>query len=120
MIELLAAPEHVVAFKAIGHVEANDYEEVLKPALERSIAEGGKARVVFVLGPEFEGYSAGAVWQDLTLWAPHLTRWERCAIVTDHSTLAGALRFFGAVMPGTMKVFPTSDTTDALAWAAAQ
>ena len=118
MIELLAAPDRVVAFKAIGHVEASDYEEVLKPALERSIAEGGKARVVFVLGPEFEGYSAGAVWQDLSLWGPHLTSWERCAIVTDHSTLAGAMRFFGAVMPGTMKVFPTSATTDALAWAA--
>ena len=118
MIEPIQAPAGVVAFRAVGHVVARDYEEVLKPALEAAIAGGRKARVVFVLGDEFEGYTAGAAWEDLALWGPHLTSWERCAIVTDHSTLAGALRFFGAVMPGDVKVFPTNATDEALAWAA--
>lgn len=57
MIESIDAPAGVVAFKAVGRVEASDYEDILKPALEQAIAGGRKARVVFVLGPEFDGYS---------------------------------------------------------------
>jgi SpoIIAA-like len=78
------APDGVLAFKAVGTVEAADYENVLKPAIEAAIAEHGKVRLVYALGPEFDGYSAGAAWEDMKLWGPHLGSWERCAVVTDH------------------------------------
>jgi hypothetical protein len=112
------APTGILAFKAVGTDETADYETVLKPAVEAAIAEHGKVRLVYELGPEYEGYSAGAAWEDTKLWAPHLTKWERCAVVTDHRHLADAIRAFGIIMPGEIKTFPVSELADALAWAA--
>src|SRR5262249_34676258 len=91
VIERIDAPEGVVAFKAVGTVEAADYGDVLAPAVEEAMAGGKKVRIVFVLGPEFSGYSAGAAWEDAKLWAPHLTGWERCAVVTDHTFLGDTI-----------------------------
>jgi hypothetical protein len=107
----------VIAFSAVGKVEAADYE-VLKPAIEKAVADHEKVRIVFEMGPEFEGYTAGAAWEDARLWAPHLTDWERVAVVTDHAFMAGALRAFGAIMPGEIKVFPVGELDKATEWAA--
>ncbi|HTO25186.1 MAG TPA: STAS/SEC14 domain-containing protein [Gaiellaceae bacterium] len=112
------APDGVLAFRAVGKIEAADYETVLTPAIEAAIAEHGKIRFVYELGPEYEGYSAGAAWEDMKLWAPHLTKWERCAVVTDHRMMADTIRAFAIIMPGEMKVFPVSGLADALSWAA--
>jgi hypothetical protein len=112
------APSGVLAFRAVGKVEAADYEAVLRPAVEKGIADHGKVRMVFELGTEFDGYSAGAAWEDAKLWGPHLTAWERCAVVTDHTFLADAIRAFGMIMPGEIKVFAVSELDAALAWAA--
>jgi hypothetical protein len=117
MIQPIDAPEGVIAFKAVGKVEAKDYE-VLKPAVEEAIKERGKARIVFEMGPEFEGYSAGAAWEDLKMWAPHLMDWERCAVVTSHGFMAGALKAVGKIIPGEIKVFEEGQLADAMAWAA--
>jgi hypothetical protein len=119
MEKLTGVPEGVLAFKAIGKVQAEDYEKVLVPAIEAAVAQHGKIRLVYELGPEYEGYSARAAWEDMKLWAPHLARWERCAVVTDHTVLADAIRAFAIIMPGEMKVFPVSQLEAALSWAAA-
>jgi hypothetical protein len=113
------APEGVLAFKAVGKVEAADYEDVLTPAIEAAVAAHGKIRLVYELGTEYEGYSAGAAWEDMKLWTPHLRSWERCAVVTDHRLIADALKAFAMLMPGDVKVFPVGDRDAALAWAAA-
>lgn len=119
MIERIeGAPAGVLAFRAVGKVEAADYEDVLTPAIDAGIAEHGTVRLVYELGPEFEGYSAGAAWEDVKLWTPALTKWERCALVTDHRLMADAIRAFGMLMPGEVKVFPVMALDAALAWAA--
>ena len=116
---LLDTPAGVLAFRAVGKLEAADYENVLTPAIESAVAEQGKIRIVLELGSEFEGYTAGAAWEDLKLWTPHLAKWERCAVVTDHRWITDAVRVFRVVMPGDVKVFPTGERDAALAWAAA-
>jgi hypothetical protein len=109
----------LLALEAVGTIEASDYEDVLKPAIEEAIAGGGKIRLVFLLGDEYEGYSAGAAWEDAKLWIPRITKWERCALVTDHRWLADTVRLFRPLMPGEIEVFPVSRLDDALDWAAA-
>ena len=116
---IVGAPDGVLAFKAVGRVESSDYEQVLSPAIEAATAEHGKVRIVLELGPEYEGYSTGAAWEDVKLWAPRLTSWERCAVVTDHGLLGDTIKMFAHIMPGEVRVFPTSAIDDALAWAAA-
>lgn len=119
MIERIeGAPAGVVALRAVGRVDASDYDDVLKPALEAAVAEHGKVRFVYELGAEFDGYSAGASWEDLKLGTSHLTKWERCAVVTDHRWLGGAIRAFGMLLRGEVRVFPVAQRDAALAWAA--
>ncbi|HEY7732709.1 MAG TPA: STAS/SEC14 domain-containing protein [Gaiellaceae bacterium] len=121
MIEPIAgAPAGVLAFRAVGEVGASDYESVLAPAIEAAIDEHGKVRLVYELGPGFDGYSAGAAWEDLKLGTAHLTKWERCAVVTDHRLIADGVRAFSWLMPGEVKVFPANALDDALAWAASE
>ncbi len=119
MIQLIEdTPAGVLAFKAVGKVEAADYD-VLRPAVEQGIKDHGKVRIVFQMGSEFEGYTAGAAWEDAKLWAPHLTSWERCAVVTNHTFMADAIKAFSVIMPGEIKVFGVDELDQALAWAAA-
>ena len=76
-------PDTTVGFTAHGKVRSEDYEETLIPAIEQLIARTGKARVLLVLGPEWEGYSAGAMFDDAKLGLEHLKAWERFALVSD-------------------------------------
>jgi hypothetical protein len=113
------APAGVLAFRAIGHVSTDDYATVLMPAIEAAAARGEGIRIVIELGPDFEGYSAGAGWEDLNVGAKHLSDWRRCAVVTDHRLLADAVRAVGIFMPGEYRVFPVGELETALDWAAA-
>lgn len=120
MIEMIdAAPDNVLAFKAVGEVEAADYDTVLKPALDRMLRSGEKVRCVYVLGPEFEGYSAGAAWEDAELGMAHIAKWHRCAVVTDVDWLRHLVKGFGWLMVGHMRLFAVADLQQAMEWAAA-
>ncbi len=51
MIKLLSdLPDNIIGFEFAGEVTADDYREVLDPALERATAAGHKVRAVAVLG----------------------------------------------------------------------
>jgi len=44
------APAGVIAFRATGKVEADDYETVLRPAVDAAVETHDKIRIVFELG----------------------------------------------------------------------
>jgi SpoIIAA-like len=112
-------PAGVLGFEAVGEVDADDYRNVLLPALERAIADHGKVRLVYVLGDRFEGYSASAALEDIKLGVRHLTAWERCALVSDIDWIRHLVSGFGWMMPGKFQVFRLADLEQAKAWAAA-
>ena len=89
MIQIIdGAPEGVLAFKAVGEVGAKDYEDVLKPAFERALAGGRRIRLVLEIGPEYGGSSGGVALGDLGVVLPHLSKCERCAVVTDRDAVS--------------------------------
>ena len=68
MIRLLTdLPEGVVGIEAVGHVEADDYANVVEPAIQAALQHSDKVRLLYVLGEGFEGYSAAASWEDAKL-----------------------------------------------------
>ncbi len=73
----------IVAVKAVGKVTREDYERVIEPVLAEARREGRRLRFLYQMGPEFEGFTAGAAWEDAKLGV----RWSRffaaCAVVTD-------------------------------------
>ncbi len=116
---LTGLPEGVVGMKASGTVTADDYREVLIPALDTA-AESGRIRLLYELGCDYEGFAAGGVWQDLRLGATHFNAFERVAVVTDKEWIHDGARLFSALMPGELRVFGAGDRDEAARWAAGQ
>jgi len=118
MIEMIeGAPADVIAFRAVGELDADDYRTVLKPVVDETIASGGKVRCVYVLGPEFTGATAGAAWEDAEMGMAHVTKWHRCAVVTDIEWVRHVVKAFGWMMAGHMKLFAVDELPAAMAWA---
>jgi hypothetical protein len=110
-------PEGVIGFRAVGEIHADDYRDVLQPALQQVLDRGENVRIVLEF-PGFDGISAGATWEDLKMGVEHLTRWERVALVTDVEWMIHLTGLFGWMMPGELRHFPLSERDDAIAWAA--
>ena len=57
-------------------VTAKDDETVYIPTVESMIQEYGTVRLLYQIGPDFRGFSPGAVWDDEKLGVSHhLTTW---------------------------------------------
>ena len=119
VIQLIdGAPEGVLAFEFVGEVDAEDYEDVLRPAVEESLAGGNRLRFVVEIGAEFDRFTAGAEWDDMTLEFTHFRDWERCALVTDVDWVEHSAKAFGWLMGGRLQVFDVDELKAALEWAA--
>ena len=118
MLTLLSdLPEGVIGVEAQGEVTAEDYEQVLRPAVEAAMAAGdGRVRLLYVLGHEFPDYSAGAAWEDTKLGLGHLRSWERIAIVSDAEWLRRAIHGLGWIMPGEVRIFGLDKLDSARDW----
>jgi SpoIIAA-like len=117
MIEAIPdLPDNVVGFTAKGKLGSDDYEKVLMPAVEAALGRHDKIRMLYVLGHEFDGMSAGAIWDDTRVGFSHITRWEKIAVVSDKDWLRHSVDVFGYLMPGEVKAFAESDEQAARAW----
>jgi hypothetical protein len=120
MIELLPnLPDHIVGISASGQVNAADYETVLIPAIDVALKKHDRIRILYQLGPQFTGFTSGAMWDDMKIGIAHLRAWERIAVVTDHNWIAAATRMFAFAMPCPVKVFSNNELAEAEAWIAA-
>ena len=120
MIRLLTdMPAGVVGLEAVDDVKKEDYELVIVPAVTAAIAEHGKVRLVYVLGPEFDDYEDDAVWEDMKLVTAHPASFERIAVVTDARWARPAVKIFSIVWPGHARTFPLSERESAKRWVAA-
>jgi hypothetical protein len=115
--ELSDLPPRVVGFEVAGKLVAEEYRDVVLPALERAAASG-EVRFVIVI-PEFGGMSGGALWQDLKVGIEHLRSWKRIALVTDISWMEQMTALFGWMTPGEVRHFPLTQRDEAIAWVAA-
>jgi hypothetical protein len=116
MKELSDLPAGVIGFEASGKIRAEDYRDVLLPALERAAATG-EVRFVIVMR-DFDGMSGGAVWQDLKVGFEHLRAWKRIALVTDITWMRDMTSLFGWMTPGEVKTFRLAELPEAAGWAA--
>jgi SpoIIAA-like len=118
MIELLTdMPAGVIGFEASGTLRAEDYRDVILPALEKASTEGDVRFLVVI--PDFGGMTGGALWQDLKMGIEHLRAWKRVALVTDIEWMAHFTALFGWMTPGEVRHFTTAEREQAIAWVSA-
>jgi hypothetical protein len=113
--ELSDLPTPLIGFEVSGTLHAEDYRDVLLPAVEKA-ASSGDVRIVLVI-PDFGGVTAGAMWQDLKMGIEKFHAWKRIALVTDIDWMTHALSMFGWMTPGEVKHFPMAEKGDAVNWA---
>jgi hypothetical protein len=119
MIETMhGLPDGVLGFRAVGAVEAADYERVLDPAIDAAVDAGRKVNLVFVLGEDFERYSLGALWKDAELEGKPAHIWGRIALVTGHAVIAEIIHGISFLFPCELRIFDEDAVDDAVAWAA--
>lgn len=120
MIELLEnLPDNVVGFEAIGQVTANDYKEVLDPAVTSAIARVGEINLLYVLGDQFTGYTGAAMWDDAVVGTEHLRHWKKIAVVTNTPWVSHSVHAFAWMMPARIKVFSVAEKSTAIDWVSA-
>jgi hypothetical protein len=118
MIKLLEdVPPGVLGFEASGTVHADDYRQVVVPALER-VRESGEIRFLVVI-PDFKGMSGGAALEDLKVALHYFGSWKRLALVTDIEWMSHVMSLLGWITPGEARVFEMSNRDEAVAWVAA-
>jgi hypothetical protein len=113
-------PVGTIGFEAVGEVEDDDWEEVVEPVLRRAIADGGKVRLLYLLGPGARDVEGDAVKADTEFRARHASSFERVAVVSDEDWMRPALRALSFLMPGKAKGFRVAELDDAKAWLAAE
>jgi hypothetical protein len=118
MIKLMEnMPEGTVGLEASGKVTEDDYKTVLIPAVTDALTTKD-VRLLYVLGEDFDAYSAGAMWADTKLWAEHMKGWQKIAVVTTHRWIHDAVKAFSWLMPGEVRIYQPDELDAAKAWLA--
>ncbi len=80
MLELIEGlPGNVVGIAVSGRLTMQDCQDVLVPAMQKSLKRHEKIRLYYELNSRFPG----AAWDELDLGLEDASRCERVAIVTD-------------------------------------
>ena len=120
MLEIIEGlPTGVDGVKAVGKVSRDDYVQVLDPLLHQAQQEGRRLRFLYQLGPEFEGFTPGAAWEDAKLGLNSLGSFDGCAVATDVVWIRESTRLVGFFMPCPVRIFGSHETDEAVGWLAA-
>ena len=113
-------PAGTIGFRVVEKLTGDDYRERIEPVLGEA-AERGEIRLLFEIDAGF-GMDAGAVMEDaksgLKLGLGHMKAWKRTAIVTDVDWIRKAMKAFGFMAPGEVRVFEPSELGAAKVWVA--
>ena len=109
-------PPDVIAVTAHGHIGRKDYERDLVPKVLERIRAEGKVKLLYEIGADFKGISAGAAWDDAELGLMHLTEFARIAVVTDVEWLRLGTKMFAPILPCPVHLFHLSERNAARDW----
>ncbi|MEB3276234.1 MAG: STAS/SEC14 domain-containing protein [Cyanobacteriota bacterium] len=119
MITLLEdLPQGTLGLSFSGEVTGDDDDRVLVPAIEAALDQHGRIKALLVFGPEFQGYTLAAAWDDTSLGLRHWDGFERLAVATDVPWLRQSFRAIGLVLPYPVRLFNGEEVDQARRWLA--
>lgn len=96
-----------VEVNVTGQLTKSDYD-VFVPEMERLIEQHGRLRVLFNM-IEFEGWTAGAMWEDLKFDTKHFSDIERLAALGDKKWQQGMTTFFKPFTKAEVRYFDRTE-----------
>ncbi|SJZ86699.1 STAS/SEC14 domain-containing protein [Sediminibacterium ginsengisoli] len=112
-------PDNMVAFHAVGKVDAADFETVVVPAVSELVKRTGELNYLMLIDTELSDFTAGAWFQDMLLGITKFTKWKRVAILTDSAAVNKFTDIFSIVAPGEFKGFRKEEFDLAVEWVSA-
>src|SRR6266699_951034 len=104
MLELIEGlPGNVVGIAVSGRLTLQDCQDVLVPAMQKSLKRHDKIRLYYELNSRFPG----AAWDDLSVGIEYVPPCERVAIVTDVGWIRYTVKALRFLIPGEIQVFAT-------------
>lgn len=116
MIQVLDAPENVVAFRALGEVTKDDYQSIMAPAVEKLVERINEINFLFLIDTDLENFTAAAWMQDAMIGLKNLGKWNRAAIVTDSERAITFTNGFSYFVPGEFRGYKKESYQDAMNW----
>jgi hypothetical protein len=111
-------PSYVVAFRATGEVNKDDYDKILMPAIDTADKLHGHIHFLFQLETPVKNFSTGAWLEDAWSGLKHYRGWKKVAIVSDEQAVETFTNKFSAFIPGQTKGFKLSELEAAKKWVA--
>jgi len=103
-----------VNLKITGKLEKEDYEFFV-PEIDQQIERYGKVNMLLEL-IDFQGWTAGAAWEDTKFGIRHFNNIERLAIVGDKAWEKGMAYFCKVFMTAKVQYFDVSERDKAMTW----
>jgi hypothetical protein len=116
MIQVISAPDNMVAFRAIGEVTKEDYQSIVVPAVENLVKRIHTINFLLVLDTDLDSFTIGAWMEDALLGLKNFGSWNRAAIVSDSDKIISFTNGFSYIVPGEFKGFKKEDFNKALNW----
>lgn len=110
------AADNVAAFKATAQVTKDDFENVVLPHVKSKVEVYDELNYLFHLDTKLEEFTVGAWMQDAWLGIKNLTKWNRCAIISDEEGIHKFTETFNKLMIGEFKAFTTAQIGVAAKW----
>ena len=109
-------PAGIDALRAVGQISTQDYQQIFEPILDEARREGRRLRLLYQFGPEFQGFTPGAAWEDAKLGLRSMRLFDGCAIVADVPWIREAARVAAVLMPCPVRVFSNADFDASVSW----
>lgn len=110
-------PQGVVGIRLGDDVTADDFRDVLEPALAAAESDDHKLHLVVEVPDHVPDFTLGAFGQDLKMGVKRYNDFDRIAVVTDDHALERAAPFASAFIPGEVKAWHADDRDAAVEWA---
>ena len=108
-------PQETMAIEATGKVTHEDYKSILIPKAEAMMSKG-PIKMLYVIGKEFTGFEAGALWDDSVFGLRHWHDFSHIAVVTDHAWLRAMVGMFKPFFHGDVRLFSLAELSTAKSW----
>jgi len=106
----------IIVLQANGKLTQEDYTETFIPLFEHVKNTHPDVRLLITFAPDFAGFEAGALWEDLKFGATHANDLHRMAIVGDAKWMEWATNISRRFMKGEVRHYKLTQLLNALRW----
>ncbi|TNB47490.1 STAS/SEC14 domain-containing protein [Martelella lutilitoris] len=109
-------PENIIGFTIHNALSANDYQNVLLPALEEHSSSHDGLRLLLVTATDFAGSDIGSAMGGQPFRRSEPLNFKSIAIVSSNRGFTQAVQMFGMLFHADVKVFEPEQQDAAVTW----